>query len=34
MKNKAKIYDRIMLAVSAGQGGFFFFNAPDGARKT
>ncbi|XP_050065740.1 uncharacterized protein LOC126554747 [Aphis gossypii] len=28
------IYDRIMLAVSAGQGGFFFLNAPGGTGKT
>ncbi|XP_068992255.1 uncharacterized protein [Neodiprion pinetum] len=28
------IYDRIMLAVSAGQGGFFFLDAPGGTGKT
>ncbi|XP_044594871.1 uncharacterized protein LOC123272237 [Cotesia glomerata] len=28
------IYDRIMLAVSAGQGGFFFLEAPGGTGKT
>ncbi|XP_044584015.1 uncharacterized protein LOC123264663 [Cotesia glomerata] len=28
------IYDRIMLAVSAGQGGFFFLDAPVGTGKT
>ncbi|XP_044597583.1 uncharacterized protein LOC123274158 [Cotesia glomerata] len=28
------IYDRIMLAVSAGQGGFFFLDAPGGIGKT
>ncbi|XP_044588734.1 ATP-dependent DNA helicase pif1-like [Cotesia glomerata] len=28
------IYDRIMLAVSAGQGGFFFLGAPGGTGKT
>ncbi|XP_074108457.1 uncharacterized protein LOC141533462 [Cotesia typhae] len=28
------IYDRIMLAVSAGQGGFFFLDAPSGTGKT
>ncbi|XP_044597463.1 ATP-dependent DNA helicase pif1-like [Cotesia glomerata] len=27
------IYDRIMLAVSAGQGGFFFLDAPGGTDK-
>jgi hypothetical protein len=28
------IYDRMMLAVSAGQGGFFFLDAPGGTGKT
>ncbi|XP_072389611.1 uncharacterized protein [Diabrotica undecimpunctata] len=28
------IYDRILLAVSAGQGGFFFLDAPGGTGKT
>ncbi|VVC35537.1 P-loop containing nucleoside triphosphate hydrolase,DNA helicase Pif1-like [Cinara cedri] len=28
------VYDRIMLAVSAGQGGFFFLDAPGGTGKT
>ena len=28
------VYDRIMLVVSAGQGGFFFLDAPDGTGKT
>ncbi|XP_073990924.1 uncharacterized protein [Rhodnius prolixus] len=28
------IYDRIMLGVSAGQGGFFFLDAPGGTGKT
>ncbi|XP_044586007.1 uncharacterized protein LOC123266044 [Cotesia glomerata] len=28
------IYDRIMLTVSAGQGGFFFLDAPGGTGKT
>ncbi|XP_023159393.1 uncharacterized protein LOC101459168 [Ceratitis capitata] len=28
------IYDRIMFAVSAGQGGFFFLDAPGGTGKT
>ena len=28
------VYDRITLAVSAGQGGFFFLDAPGGTGKT
>lgn len=28
------IYDRILLAVSAGQGGFYFLDAPGGTGKT
>jgi len=28
------VYDRIMLAVLAGQGGFFFLDAPGGTGKT
>ncbi|XP_044575183.1 ATP-dependent DNA helicase PIF1-like [Cotesia glomerata] len=35
LNNEQKIiYDRIMLAVSAGQGGFFFLDAPGGTGKT
>jgi hypothetical protein len=33
-KEQRTIYDRIMLAVSAGQGGFFFLDAPGGTGKT
>jgi ABC-type transporter Mla maintaining outer membrane lipid asymmetry ATPase subunit MlaF len=32
--NQRTIYDRIMLTIPAGQGGFFFFNAPGGTGKT